>query len=482
MTLPNQVFKKNINSPQTPFKAIDPDTKVKVPVTVSVLQSSKIDTLQRIGTTQKKGIFRKIIKGIVSILSWKVALLFDTVFFFITFVSVLLIIVVILYYRTYDLAILNDILRNSINEALLVLYATLFGVILFYFVIIPRIIFSTLGQFITKKVYVPKEKIGFLSLFLRNIVGTLWAVILFPYTLFALVTRKKTIPDWISGIPLVGEPFRYRMKRGIFLFLVYSVLTIGIGSFGVYVFQLGPTSFIEKYINHERQVQFYISSSGYTAARVSLEKYKKFNGETDNAWYYSCIIEGHLELTEASVKICETASTKNLSNDQKRDIMVIQANLLRSTDKHEEAVTLYKTLWETLNIRTFDMVNYVYLLDATGDTEKSAKVLDELYTALDTTSVLNTIQEVYFAELYYNLASYQEAYDIYDAEIKKKEINSLSETTMADLYYGKGQCLHHLGKYLEAKEAFIAAKTANSDYTDSADTYIIEIDFRSKKR
>ena len=437
-------------------------------------------TSPAINAPVKRNALGKIFHFFVIVFLSLLSFIIDTLFFLFTYVLALFVIIVVVYLQQHDLAVINEILRNNINESLIVLYSLFFIMMFKYYVIIPRIIHSTIGQFFIRRVLIPKEKITGWGVFMYYMMGGLWSLVLFPYTIFALLFNKKRIPELLSGLKVDLDPQRYKMQRGWFFALIYVLLFIASGAYVGYIVQTGPTAYIEQFIDHEKQIKQYISASTYTPARLSLQKYQKYSGETDQYWYYSCVIEGHLDLTEATLTICDTAETKNLSEDQKKNILVLRANLLRSLQREEESLALYQKLWDEMSVKTFDMINYVYLLDAKGDRENSSKVLDELFATLGTEEI-NTVQMLFFAELYYNLENYNKALEIYEGEIAKLS-EETSETIKGELYYKQGLTLYHLGEYAKATEAFTSAKTANPDYTDSADAYIIQIEFSSKKK
>jgi tetratricopeptide (TPR) repeat protein len=332
--------------------------------------------------------------------------------------------------------------------------------------------------------YTPIEKVTVWTVLLRNTIGTLWSILVFPYNIFAFFAKKPAFNEWFSGITLEAVKGRQKSsKLGIFLSIVSTLAMVSIIGFSVYLYQVGPLNFIEGYINHERLVKDYISKSGYGAAENALEKYKKYSGETSSYWYYKCLIDGHQDTDEASLATCTTAEEQNKADETKsREILVVKANLLRVNYKPQESLAIYEKLWNDYSIRTFDMVNYVYLLESLDQQAKSLEVLNELYKTLSNSRTMDTIQQMFFAELYYNVEKYDDAIALYTQLLEQTEQRGLTEQILGDIYYKLGQSYYHQNKFDLAKEAFTKAKEKNVDYTDSADAYIIEIDFRNRKR
>lgn len=406
--------------------------------------------------------------------------------FFLTFLASLLIAgIAALYIYTQDLSVINDILRADVFKAIVVAYISLFLIIFVNYVLIPFFLKSTIGEYLMGFRYTPLEKVTVWTVLLRNTIGALWNIIALPYNLVAMFIKKPTFNEWFSGITLEAVKGRQKSSRlGIVLSGLSIVSMLGIIGFSIYLYNVGPFNFLERFINHERLVQDYIQKSGYGAAENALEKYKKYNGETSSYWYYKCQIDGHQNTdNEESVTTCETAAEQNkVDETRSRDILVIKANLLRVNQKPQESLAIYKKLWDEYKVRTFDMVNYVFLLESLDQKEQSVAVLNELYQTLSqSTGTMDTIQQMFFAELYYNVELYDDAVGLYTQLLEQTEQRGLTEIIIGDIHYKLGQCYYHQEKFDQAKEAFTQAKEHNPDYTDSADAYIIEIDFRNRK-
>lgn len=410
--------------------------------------------------------------------SFVVDILFVTTFFLFT----LLIGLVIIYYRTYDLAVLNEIIQNNLAQAAIGIYAILNVCLLIYFVIIPFFLHATIGEFAFKLTYAPKEKVNILSVFMRNIVGFVWNILLFPYTIYAFFFKKQAFKPWLSGYSLESEEKFQKPRLGFPLLGIFSIIFFGILAFGIYLYQTSPIAFIEPYIDHKKQVEGYIKQSAYSNAAVSLQKFKQYKGESSDYFYYNCIIESHIKEEDPnSITACDQALEKN-SGNQERTITILanKANLLRVNYKPAESLKIYDELWTKYNVRSFDMVNYVYLLDSQEKRDQASTVLGELYKEFKNKQELDVIQQTYFAELYYNLEKYQEALEIYTGLIQDSQKYNIAPMQLGEIYYKQGQCYYHIKKNTEAKAAFTKVKELNPDYTDQADAYIIEIDFRSK--
>lgn len=393
--------------------------------------------------------------------------------------------IAILYLYTKDLAVLNDLLKTQLYGIIIFVYAMLGVVILIYSVIIPTFLKSTVGEFLFGFIYMPNttQKPNFLRILVRNTVGAIWNVMAFPYNIFAIIKKRRQFVDFFSGLTLTAQPGRLKSRLGLVLSVVTGIFIMFFALTSVYLYQTGPFVAMEQFINHEKQVNLYLSKPSYAAAANSLEKYKKYNGETDSYFYYKCSIESHQDATEAILATCNTALDKNSSNkDRKVELLGIKADLLRGLEKNAEALTVYADLWTNYSIRTFDMVNYIYLINDSGKPDEAFAKLEELYKSLTQSGKVESVQKLFFADIYYNLKKYDGALVIINELIDNKEADGLNQASLGDTYFKQGENLYYKNDLTGAKTAFTKAKENNPDLTDSAETYLNDISFKLKKK
>lgn len=397
------------------------------------------------------------------------AFVIDLLFFLGCIGSALAAGIVCIYLQSRDISIVNIYLQTALTWTLIAVYT---GFVIIYFVyywIIPTFLKGTVGQTLFKLSLQPQEKATIISVFQKNIAGMFWDILLFPYTIFALLTKRATISTRMSGLTLLERTDKVKLPFYILLglMILYLLATIGIGA---YVYKTGLTNLMEQYTDYSKQVTMLIDKEAFGDAATMLEKYKQYNGETNDYWFYSCLIQGNLGVEQTTLDLCTTALEKNKDDKAKvQQLVTVQARIQAANGNYAEAEVLYARLWNEYMVRTLDMKDYVAVLSEVGKSKEAATVLTEIAANVpaDNYSINKDI-----ADLYDRLGNTDLALTKYQ-EILKSIPEGTNVDIAGELHYNIGVSLYKKGKNAEAKKEFEAARAMNPDFAEASDSYLI---------
>jgi tetratricopeptide (TPR) repeat protein len=394
------------------------------------------------------------------------------ILFFSSFLGVLAIgALYIIYRQENDIAIINTYLQSQLTWSMYALYGFLLGAYVLYYLVIPRFLKQTVGQRLAGTVFLTERKLGLWAIFLKNIIGVFWDVLLFPYTIIVAIRRKPLISTRLSRIEVV--PAEKKMSFGatviVLLFAFFFVATAGIGT---YVYRQGVTTMIERYTDYEKQMKQLIEMYAYQDAQPILEKYKQYHGEDNNYSFYLCLIEANLATDLSNLELCNKALESNKENTGRvKTILAEQAKLYAANDQYTEAEKIYSRLWNEFSDRSMNMKNYVAVLSELKKSKEATAALNEIAAQVLTTDAVELRD---LGNLYERIGQIDLALEKYAAAlaaVPETENPSLA----GELYYSIGVLQYQKGKYTDATASFGKAKTLNKDYADSADSYIILI-------
>ncbi len=405
----------------------------------------------------------------IALLKRILAYIIDVLFFLGCVGSALAAAIVIIYLQSHDISVINELLQTSLTWTMIGVYAGLVAIYFFYYWILPVFFKGTVGQALFKLSFVPQEKVNLISVFFKNIAGMFWDVLLFPYTVFAWVTKRATISTKMSGLSIADR--QDKMKLPFYLVLglmvIYLLATIGMG---IYVYQTGVPTLMERYTDYGKQVATLIDKEAFQDAEASLVKYKQYQGETNDYWFSSCIIQGNLGTEQTTLDLCSTALEKNKGNvAREQQITVIQGRIQATNGNFAEAEVLYAKLWNDYMVRTLDMKDYVAVLSEVGKTKEASAVLTEIAKNVpaDNYSVSKDI-----ADLYERLGNPDLALTKYH-EILASIPEGTNVDIAGELHYNIGVALYKKGKNADAKAEFEKARTMNPDFAEASDSYLI---------
>lgn len=408
----------------------------------------------------------------------RIGAFFVDLFLFVSFVwFILVLVLVVIYMSTHDLAVINEMMKTNMRELLWAVYGLFLFLLFLYFVAIPLALKGTIGETLFGLTYAPKERFNLLSMLAYRFFGILWDIILFPYSLFALIRKTPFISEWLSGLTITKvTPIK---RPGSFTFVAgfFALLFIFASTSGVLLYKNGVVSVIERFTDHEKQTQFYIDQRAFTTAELSLEKYKIYNGENSTYRYFKCIITGQDAEDLTALPLCTQVLTE-VSQDKERSIAVLTvlAELNNESGNPEEALKHYKMLWTDYGVRDFNMTSYVKGLSESNQAEEALKVMNELYNAMKEKKELTSQEKMLFAGMYNTIGAEKEAIAIYTEVISHEEQSQDADIMfLGTVYMNTAYAYYQSGDYTNAKKYFILAKEKNPDLQNEADTYIIDI-------
>jgi len=398
------------------------------------------------------------------------AFILDLLFFLSTTFVLFSISLVGIYTKEKDISVINTVLQTNLIPSLLWTYGVLVALYVFYTVILTRLLGATVGQKLLGLSLQPKENRSIRRIFMYSFFGPFWAILLFPYSLFALITKKDSITFRLSGLKLQKIEGRLSIRATLFtsLFALMLIATAGIST---YVYKAGITQIIEQYTDYKKQTEILIDKLAFKDALVTLAKYKQYHGETSDYAYLNCLINGNLSTTSASLEICAKAKESNTTEERTLQILIIEARILSANGNYAEAVTKYEELWTTRGIHTIDMKDYVIVLNEMGKNDVALKVVDEIAKGVNETDLNAQIEVGQLYERVNKLDVAQKTYETVLSRIKEGEQTEL----MGEVVFNIAVIQYKAGKYPEAKLNFEKAKTLNKDFSDDADSYIILI-------
>jgi len=393
--------------------------------------------------------------------------------FFVSFLAVLLMLAsYILYKQDNDISIINVLLQSHLLYTLLAGYVLLFIAYLSYYWILSTLLKQTLGQRLSGTIFTSEKKIGLWRVFLKNIIGNFWDIVLFPYTLFAAITKRPLISARLSGITV--KKADHKSSAGVmFVTLVFALFIMATVGVGTYVYRTGITQLMERYTDYEKQTQNLIEKFAYQDAALVLEKYKQYNGEDNNYVYYHCIIEGNLSTEIWALDLCTLAMEKNASNtDRIKVLLSEQAKLYAANDQYVDAEKIYARLWNEFQDRSLNMKNYVAVLSELGKSKEAADVLAEIAKLIPSNDTLGLRD---LGNLYERITQPDLALAKYSQALSTIADDKANQSLAGELHYYIGVLQYNKTKYSDAQTSFEQAKTLNKDFADSSDSYIILI-------
>lgn len=394
------------------------------------------------------------------------------ILFFSSFLGVLSMGVIYLIYRQEnDIAIVNTYLQSQLTWSMYAVYGLLLGAWFVYYWFIPTFLKQTVGQRLAGTVFSSEKKLGLWAVFLKNIIGTFWDIVLFPYTLIVAVRRKPLISSRLSKITVVLAEKKMSLLATltVLLFALFLIATAGAST---YVYKQGITTMIERYTDYEKQMKQLIEMYAYQDAQTILGKYKQYHGEDSNFAFYQCLIESNLATDLANLALCNKALESNKENTERvKTILSEQAKLNAANDLYKEAEAIYSRLWNEFSDRSSNMNNYVVILSELGKSKDATAVLNELATKVDTTDPI-ALRDL--GNLYDRIGQIDSALEKYMLALSIIPEDG-DQSLAGELNYNIGTLQYKKGKYTEANASFVKAKELNKDYADSADSYIILI-------
>ncbi|MCC7304277.1 hypothetical protein IT418_02590 [bacterium] len=397
-------------------------------------------------------------------------ILLDTLFF-ISFNAVAAVTaLVIIYAKEQDISIINMYLQTALIPTMLIGYGAFMLNYLVYFWIIPSFLKQTVGQRLAGTSFQSEHKIGLWRVFLKTIVGRFWDLLLFPYTIFAAVTKRAIISTSLSGV-VVSKIEKKPTKSLYTLTTLFSLFLVGTLAVSTYVYRTGVTPIMERYTNYEKLVNELIEKLAYQDAAGVLEKYKQYHGDNENYSFYKCVIDSNLSTEPTVQELCNTALEKNAGNkDRVKKILSEQAKVYAANDQYKDAEALYAKLWTEYSDRSLDMKNYVVVLSELGKNQEATEILKELAKQIDQNDEL-AVRDL--GNLYERIGNTDLALEQYQKALTLVE--SSNQSLAGELNYNIGVIQYNKAKYSEAQANFEKAKELNKDFAEPADSYIILI-------
>ena len=401
-----------------------------------------------------------------------IGFLLDTVFYISFLFSIGVIGIFLIYTYNQDISILNVFLQTKLIESLLIVYGAIVLCTLVYDWIIPYFIGQTLGQKLMGNMYDASGKPSLFAVFMKSFIGKFWDILLFPYSIFAGLTKRDLISKKLSGITVINDS-KDSKKSGLYavtiVFVLFLVSTLGIGT---YIYKTGIGPIMERYTDYKKQTESLVASLAYQDAANALLKYKQYHGEDADYSYYHCIIEANLDTSLDNLPLCKTASDTNAGNpDRQQAILLLEAKVYAANSDYTQAETFYATLWNEKNLRTLEMKDYVVVLSELGKNKEAAEVLTEVAKLVQPTDTVAMRDIALLYERVGNLDAAAAQLQVALGTVKDGSNQDLA----GELNYYIGVIQYKKGKYTDAKASFEAAKTLNKDYSEPADSYIILI-------
>lgn len=376
---------------------------------------------------------------------------------------------VIVYLVEKDISVINVLLQTQLIPTLLVIYVAFILLFTIYTVLWTRILRATPGQRIMKLGY-SGEKLNFFTIFLKNTIGAFWDIVLLPYALIALFTKKPMPSITLSGLTV--SEIKQRYTKGHWITLCIALLFIGsAAAVGYKIYTVTPAYLFQKYTDYQKQTNALVKAMAFRDAAVSLEKYKEFHGEDSEYIYFHCIIEGNLSTSQESLPLCEQALESTTAPERKQAILLVKARIYAAHYNYTQAETLYAQLWNEFSLRTLDMRDYVVVLSELGKNKEAAVIIGEIATNIPSTDL---IAKRDIAILYERVAAIDLALETYQKVLGDIPANEKLDL-VGELNYRIGVILYQQGKKADSKQYFETAKELNKDFAEAADSYIILI-------